>query len=269
MSRRSNSARPRRSPNATEPAAETTSRTRTIAAALALVAAGGLVIAAVVLTGGKDSDSGRTGDSTPVASDANAQFRELAKLARRDQQDPLALGSVNAPVVMIEYSDFQCSFCRLFTENTEPALIEKYVEAGALRIEWRNFPIFGAESADAARAAWAAGQQGKFWEFRKAVYDSTPKKNSGTLTPDKLAEFAELAGVPDMARFRADQSSDAARTALRTDTNEGFDLGITSTPAFLINGRPVLGAQQVEQFVAIIEAAQQSAMRDGGKDLGK
>ncbi|MFE7797531.1 DsbA family protein [Nocardia sp. NPDC057440] len=228
------------------------------------MAAGGLVIAAVVLTGGKNSDAGRGGDTTPVAAEGNAQ-RALAKLARRDQQDPMALGSANAPVVMIEYSDFQCSFCRLFTQNTEPALIEKYVGTGTLRIEWRNFPIFGTESDDAARAAWAAGQQGKFWEFRKAVYDSAPKKNSGALTPERLAEFAELAGVPDLARFRADQVSESARAALRIDATEGFDLGITSTPAFLINGRPVLGAQQVEQFIAIIEAARHS----GGEGLGK
>ncbi|MEV6427660.1 thioredoxin domain-containing protein [Nocardia sp. NPDC051463] len=263
MSRRNNSTRPRKA-SAEPPVRETRSRTRTIAAALALVVAGGLVIAAVVLTGGKDSDAGRGGDTTPVAAEGNEQFRALAKLARRDQHDPMALGSANAPVVMIEYSDFQCSFCRQFTQNTEPTLIEKYLDTGTLRIEWRNFPIFGTESEDAARAAWAAGQQGKFWEFRKAVYDSAPKKNTGALTPERLAGFAELAGVPDLARFRADQNSESARAALHTDANEGFDLGITATPAFLINGRPVLGAQQVEQFIALIEAA-----RHSGEGLGK
>ncbi len=68
------------------------------------------------------------------------------KLARRDAGDALAQGRADAPVVLIEYADFKCGYCGKFARDTEPALVKKYVDDGTLRIEWRNFPIFGAES---------------------------------------------------------------------------------------------------------------------------
>ncbi|MET9491805.1 DsbA family protein [Nocardia sp. NPDC006630] len=190
----------------------------------------------------------------------NPLYAELAKLARRDAHDPLALGRTDAPVVLIEYSDFQCSFCRTFGRTIEPQLISKYVEKGVLRIEWRNFPIFGQESENAARAAWAAAQQGRFWEFHNTLQAKAPeKKNTGALTPDHLAELAQEAGVANIAKFRADQQSPAAATAVRQDAGEAYSLGASSTPTFLINGRPILGAQPIEQFEAVIEAARAAA----------
>ncbi|MEV6070533.1 thioredoxin domain-containing protein [Nocardia sp. NPDC052001] len=228
------------------------SGTRKMFAGLALFAAACLLaIAGFQMLGGEKK-------STPEAAAAttNPMFAELAKLARRDAGDPLALGRADAPVVMIEYSDFQCSFCRTFGRTIEPKLIAKYVDQGVLRIEWRNFPIFGAESENAARAAWAAAQQGRFREFHDTVQANAPeKKNTGVLTPDRLAEFAEQAGVPDIAKFRADQDSPAATAAVQRDAAEAYSLGASSTPTFLVNGRPVLGAQPIEQFAAVIEAA--------------
>ncbi|WP_307817516.1 DsbA family protein [Nocardia acididurans] len=230
---------------------------RKVGAALMLLAAAGLLFIAVSrMSGSEPSD---TAAVTDPAKDA-----AWAKLARLDPNSPYALGSVDAPVVMIEYSDFQCSFCRKFAQDTEQALIGKYVDAGVLRIEWRNFPIFGEESKQAAAAGWAAGQQGRFWEFHNALYAAALPKNSGALTPDRLAEFAEQAGVPDIARFRADQASDAASKAVNTDLSEGYNLGVTSTPAFLINGRAVLGAQPTEFFLSVVESAKNEAARKAG-----
>lgn len=73
-------------------------------------------------------------------------YPELVKLARRGVGDPLAVGRADAPVVMVEYADFKCGYCGKFARDSEPALIKKYVEDGTLRIEWRNFPIFGNQS---------------------------------------------------------------------------------------------------------------------------
>ncbi|WP_067567037.1 DsbA family protein [Nocardia acidivorans] len=214
-----------------------------------------LAIAAFQLIGGNGKS-----ETEAAGARTNPLFAELAKLGRREANDPLALGKVDAPVVMVEYSDFQCSFCRTFGRTIEPKLISKYVEQGVLRIEWRNFPIFGQESENAARAAWAAAQQGRFWEFHHAVQTGAPeKKNTGALTPDRLADFAEQAGVPNMTRFRADQESPAAAAAVQRDAAEAYSLGASSTPTFLVNGRPVLGAQPIEQFSAVIDAAAKAA----------
>ncbi|MEV6769136.1 DsbA family protein [Nocardia sp. NPDC051030] len=260
MSRRVDSARPsKKSRTSKKPAPQPSSRLRKVLGVLALVAAGGLLLTAIIQMNSGNDIKSATGKE-PAATGQEATYRQLAKLARRSATDPTGLGKVDAPVVMIEYSDFQCPYCRKFGLTMEPDLIAKYVDTGVLRIEWRNFPIFGDESQTAARASWAAGQQGKFWEMHKALFENGPeKKNTGVFTPERMAEIARLAGVPDLNKFRADLDSDAANKALAADTNEGYNLGITSTPAFLINGRPVLGAQPLDQFEAMIEAAEQTA----------
>ncbi|MFH8932149.1 DsbA family protein [Streptomyces pristinaespiralis] len=186
---------------------------------------------------------------------------ELEKLARREAADPLAVGRADAPVVMIEYADFQCGYCGKFARDTEPELIEKYVEDGTLRIEWRNFPIFGEESEAAARAAWAAGRQGRFWEFHAAAYAEGAKEKG--FGEDRLQALAREAGVADPGRFAEDLDSDAARQAVRKDQEEAYGLGATSTPSFLINGRPIAGAQPMETFTEAVEAAKQAAEGNG------
>lgn len=234
-------------------------RSRMIVGILALAAAVALLSVAVVGLVNSGDGTG-TDDSAAATSDQGPVYPELAALARRHQADPMARGRADAPVVLIEYSDFQCPFCKQFARDTEPELIEEYVRAGVLRIEWRNMPVFGPESETAAAAGWAAAQQGKFWEFHDALYTNAPdRKNSGVFTEDHLAELAAGAGVADIARFRADLASPAAAQAVQTDLTEGLRIGVNSTPAFLINGRPMLGAQPITQFRAYVDAAARAA----------
>ncbi|WP_415947258.1 DsbA family protein [Streptomyces sp. KLOTTS4A1] len=188
----------------------------------------------------------------------------LEALARREGGDPLAVGEADAPVVLIEYADFRCSFCGKFARDTEPKLIEKYVADGTLRIEWRNFPIFGAESERAARAAWAAGQQGRFWEFHALAYAEDAKEKG--FGDERTTVLAKEAGVADLARFEKDRDGEAAEQALTKDREEGYGLGVSSTPSFLVNGRPIAGAQPLSAFEEAIEqaAAAKSAEAKGG-----
>ncbi|GAB4587364.1 DsbA family protein [Nocardia sp. IFM 10818] len=231
---------------------------RKIGGGLAVFAAVVLLVLAISqMAGKKDEDGAQAGKETSQSGDS-AMFQQLAALARRDAKDPMARGAVNAPVVMIEFSDFQCPYCKQFAQHTEPQLVQKYLDSGQLRIEWRNAAFFGAESELAARAAWAAGQQGKFWEMHDLLFANSPaKKNTGAYTDDSVTEWAGQAGVADLAKFRADLNSDAAKAALSADVNEAIGIGVNSTPAFLINGRPVLGARPVEQMMAVIEAGLQ------------
>ncbi|TJZ73388.1 hypothetical protein FCG67_24390 [Rhodococcus oryzae] len=259
MSNRSQSRARKSAPTPLRPG----SPARKIGAALALLAAVGLLFLAISQIGDR-TESERPDTAAATQSGESEMYRQLAAFARRDAADPMARGSVTAPVVMIEYSDFQCPFCRQFAQNTEPALIEKYVDSGQLRIEWRNLAIFGDESELAARAAWAAGQQGKFPEMHAIMFEHSPaKKNTGVYTADRLTEWAGQVGVADLTRFRADMDSDAARAAVTTDVDEAVGIGINSTPAFLINGRPVLGARPIEQMIAVIEAGLQDDTEAG------
>ncbi|MFD3331343.1 DsbA family protein [Streptomyces sp. NPDC058700] len=234
-----------------------------------VVIVSGVAVAAALLgfvsfTATKPPSPGASGSPAvaEVSVDPSAGvYPELEAYARRDASDRLAIGRADAPVVLIEYADFKCGYCGKFARDTEPVLIDRYVADGTLRIEWRNFPIFGEESEAVARASWAAGQQGRFWQFHKAAYAEGAKEKG--FGKDRLAALAEEAGVPDAARFAKDTDGPAARAAVREDQEQGYALGATSTPSFLVNGRPIAGAQPLETFTETIEAAARSAAAKG------
>ncbi|MEV7674138.1 thioredoxin domain-containing protein [Streptomyces sp. NPDC088752] len=230
-----------------------------------VVIVAGVAVAAALLgvvsyTATKPASPGASGSSAVAevsAGPAAGVYPELEAYARRDASDGLALGRADAPVVLIEYADFKCGYCGKFARDTEPVLVEKYVKNGTLRIEWRNFPIFGEESEAVARASWAAGRQGRFWEFHGAAYAEGAKEKG--FGKDRLAALAKEAGVPDAARFAKDTEGAAARAAVAEDQEQGYALGATSTPSFLVNGRPIAGAQPLETFTEAIEAAARTA----------
>ncbi|BAX99766.1 hypothetical protein MSTE_04472 [Mycobacteroides stephanolepidis] len=177
-------------------------------------------------------------------------------LARLHTNDPMALGPIDAPVVLVIYSDYRCPFCAKFSRDTEPQLVERYVNTGKLRIEWRDLPIFGTQSVQAAKAGRAAAEQGRFWEFNRAVYRHAPDRGHAELTDEVLLERAREAGVPDLARFQAAVAGDRLLPAVEQDIQEAVAIGAASTPVFVINDQPVVGAQPFDVFVSVIEQAQ-------------
>ncbi|MGW4232916.1 DsbA family protein [Streptomyces sp. NPDC004980] len=225
-----------------------------------VLAAGLLGFVSYRATAPDSPGSGSAVVSTTAEPDTD-MYAELAKLARRDSGDKLAQGRADAPVVLIEYADFKCGYCGTFARETEPELVEKYVKDGTLRIEWRNFPIFGKESEAAARASWAAGQQDRFWAFHRAAYAEGAKEKG--FGEDRLKELARQAGVKDLDRFVRDTGSRAAKEAVGKDQEQAYGIGATSTPSFLINGRPVAGAQPTAVFTQAVEAAAADAANVG------
>ena len=248
---------PKNSKNSKKPANTAAAKRRPL-----LIAAGVAVAAALLGTVSYTATRPEPrGDDSPQETAAGQQLddttAQLVKLARRDAKDPLAQGRADAPVVLIEDAAFKCGYCGKFARDTEPDLVKKYVDDGTLRIEWRNFPIFGAESQAAARASWAAGQQGRFWEFHRAAYAQGAKeKGFGAVRLDALAREA---GVRDLDRFRGDRDSKAAHAAVTKDQNEAYALGATSTPSFLVNGQPIAGAQPEATFEQAVETAKATA----------
>lgn len=225
---------------------------------LIVAAIAALALGVVLLQGGEEQEDSPTDAARATASAAPPESWE--QLVRRDADDPMALGEVDAPVVMVAYSEFQCPFCGKFARDTEPALVEKFVENGTLRIEWRDFPYLGAESTVAARGGRAAAAQDRFWEFEEAMYADQLPPNSGNLDEDYLVSVAEDIGL-DVDRFRDDLDSSEAEQAVQDDFAEGQAIGVTGTPAFIINGVPVIGAQPTEVFERTIEKAAEEAGR--------
>lgn len=212
--------------------------------------------AAVALMLAVASGGSGAGDESPatVTSSENAGSSQLTELARRKADDPMALGDVDAPVVMIEYSEFQCPFCGKYSRDTAPKLVEKYVDQGLLRIEFRDFPYLGDESDLAARAARAAAEQDSFWPFHERLFAEQPPPNSGRLDRERLSGIAKDLGL-DTDRFLKDMDSDEVAAAIERDRDEGMAIGVTGTPAFLINDRVLMGALPTEDFVETIDAA--------------
>ena len=129
--------------------------------------------------------------------------------------------------------------------------MQKYVEDGTLRLEWRDFPYLGQESVDAAVAARAAGEQGKFWEYHDLLYERQGTVPGG-FSEENLARFARELGL-DVERFESDVRSEELAAAVQEDFVGGQNEGIQGTPSFVVNGRVLVGAQPVEAYEQVIE----------------
>jgi protein-disulfide isomerase len=177
----------------------------------------------------------------------------LATLARRDAADTHAIGAVDAPVVMIEYSDLTCPYCGKFALETLPQIMSDYVDEGLVRLEWRDLPIFGEPSQNAALGGRAAGVEGKFWEYQDAFYRAGIPREE--VTREAVLEVAQSIGIEDLAAFEAAFENQELQQAIANDYQEGQHIGVQSTPTFLINGRPLMGAAPYEDFKAVIDLA--------------
>lgn len=156
-------------------------------------------------------------------------------------------GSLSAPVTMVEFSDFQCPFCRQFATETLPLIEEKYIRTGLVRLIYRDFAVQGPESQWAAEAAYCAQEQRAFWPYHDLLFARQVGHNSGAFTRENLKLFAAELGLE--ARLFA-ECLDSGRYAavVQAATQEGRSLGLQGTPTFFVNGRKVEGALPFEQW---------------------
>ncbi|WP_022918596.1 DsbA family protein [Ruania albidiflava] len=198
------------------------------------------------------ADSGEDSGEAPTAVD-NPDEPDLTMVERRDPDDPLAAGPVEAPVTLVVFSDYQCPFCASWNADTLPALLP-YVEAGDLRIEWRDVQVYGEDSERASRAAYAAAQQGEFSAYHDALFAGGETRSGSGLSEGSLVDLAAELGL-DVDQFTTDLGSEETTTAVEENAEVGYSLGVYNTPAFLIGGEPILGAQPTDVFVSAYEQA--------------
>ena len=238
-------------------------RDRVLLTVLAVVLA--VLVAAVIITrvgsddtapgaGPAPSAANRPGSSSVVPD--GKKWGPLGDLSRREATDGRALGRIDAPVVMVVFSDFRCGFCGEYERQIQPELVKKYVDPGVLRIEWRDDVQYGEQSGLAARAGWAATAQGRFWPFVEAVYANMPVTGHPDLTIDTLVGHAETAGVKDLKRFREEALSDEYDQDVKDDMKPVHKFGILGTPAFVIDGVPMIGVRPLSVFEGLIEDAE-------------
>lgn len=173
----------------------------------------------------------------------------------RPMVDFNAMGDKNAPVTIVEYSDFQCPYCANFSNQTEQQLVDAFVATGKVRFVYRSFGEFiGPESRRTAEAAYCAGDQGKFWEMHDIIFANQNGENAGNFNDRKIVAFAEKIGL-DMGQFNDCFNSNKYATQVTLDGADGQQAGVKATPSFTINGTLFEGAQPIGAFQTAIEAA--------------
>lgn len=156
-------------------------------------------------------------------------------------------GTEDAIVTMVEFADFQCGFCKRFNDMTIDPILEQY--AGRIRHVYRDYPVLGAASIDAAVAAQCAYAQDRFWEYHGLLFN-----NQTSLTRESYLAHAETLGL-DVATFTTCYDDQETRSDVISDYSVAENLGVTGTPTFFINGKILVGAQPLQTFQLQIESA--------------
>ena len=206
-----------------------------------IVLAGVIIAGAIMFTRRSDSIApsqklAQAGDAVPVAADMKAV----------ESSGP-ALGKPDAPVVVVEFADFQCPFCGRFYQGTAKDLIEKYVKTGKVKFVYHDFAFLGNESNWAAQAARCAGDQGKFWQYHDYLFEHQNGENEGVFSKDHLKSFA-LEIALNAGDFNTCLDSGKHAQEVLNDTEAGRKLGVTGTPTSFVNGKIVQGAVPFSQF---------------------
>lgn len=170
------------------------------------------------------------------------------------------LGKQDAAVTLVEFSDYQCPFCRQFFENTLPALKKEYVDTGKARYVFRDFPLdsIHPNARKAAEAAHCAGEQGMYWKMHDTLF-----QNQQALQVDQLTAYAELLKL-DVNAFQRCVENGTYASKVQKDFDEGVMAGIQGTPGFFvgrtrgdgsIQGLLIRGARPLNEFRQEIERA--------------
>jgi protein-disulfide isomerase len=199
-------------------------RRRRLTRLAAVLAAAAVVVAGLIVVSG-------SGDGTAQQTRGVSESR--AMLAGIPQKG-LMLGNPKAPVRVVEFADLQCPFCRDYSVNVMPRLVEDYVRTGKVRMEFRALAFIGPDSVRAARVVEAAGRQNKLWNLADLVYFNQGRENSGYATDAFLRRLAGAVPGLDVGRVFAER--DGAAVSAQLNAADGLAAGsaVNETPTFLV-----------------------------------
>ena len=174
--------------------------------------------------------------------------------------DPM-LGDIDAPLSIIEFSNFQCNFCARFYTDTLPLLKTQYIDTGKVNLIYRDFPIskIYSNSMSAALAAECANEQGKFWEYHDMLLENQDiwKQNEADLV---ISTFKQFATTLNLEQEKFDSCLDSGKYAneIKSDIDDGYNYAVTGTPTFFIGNEKIgysslFGTQSFSDFQTIID----------------
>ncbi len=189
----------------------------------------------------------------------------------RPHADANSMGDPNAPIKIVEFSDFQCPYCERFYTETEASLVESYISTGKVFFtyrstgNWVSGNIGGGmtESEDAAKAAYCAGDQNKYWEMHDALFGNVRGEDAGSFTDRRLSAIAKKAGL-DVNLFDECYASNKYQDQVDQDGKDALAAGVNGTPSFIMTytnasgevvSELIEGAQPFSVFQEKIDAA--------------
>ncbi len=192
-----------------------------------LIVAIAVVLAAAAISSGGGSANAASGGAVKKAAFSATLFAGIP-------QRGTVLGRAGAPVRLVEFADLQCPYCDEYALQALPTLVRDYVRTGMVSMRFENLSFIGPDSVAAGRAAAAAAEQDKLWNFVDLMYLNQGEENTGYVTPSYLRRLFEAVPSLDLpAAVRASQTP-SADAALTHATNFASEVGIDSTPSFLI-----------------------------------
>tara|TARA_B110000438_G_scaffold62915_1_gene63452 strand:- start:120 stop:761 length:642 start_codon:yes stop_codon:yes gene_type:complete len=186
---------------------------------------------------------------TSTMNDDNSNTLTISKLS--ENGSPI-MGDPNAPITILEWGDYQCTFCFKFHQNTLSIINEEFVKTGKVKIIFKDFPLNGPDSKLAAEASYCAHDQDKYWEYHDQLYKNWAGERTGWITREALSKFAESINL-DIVKFNKCLNENKYENKINSMYEFGNEIGIDATPSFLVfNNEKIIkirGNQPLEVFL--------------------
>ena len=194
----------------------------------------GIIAGLIVVAGTADNDS---------------NILTISKLT--DNGSPI-MGDPDAPITILEFGDYQCTFCYKFHQDTLDIINEEFIKTGKVKVIFKDFPLNGLDSKLAAESSYCAHDQGKYWEYHDQLYENWAGERTGWITREALSEFAKSINL-DTAEFNKCLNESKHENKINSIYEFGKQIGIDATPSFLVfNDEKIIkirGNQPLEVFL--------------------
>ena len=206
----------------------------------------GLIIGGAILISGEPS----THEDPIEEGQEQVESEEEISMDQIELEGYPSLGDPEAPVVVVEYSDYACPFCGRFFEETLPDIKENYIDTGQVRFVYKDLVVVGGDKA--AEAAHCAGEQDAYWDYHDLLFQNLEQDRGSWDDPNVHAGYSEGIGLDSQELIECFEEGRYAEKVQRS-TQEAVGFDITGTPGFVINGEVISGAQPYRVFEEVIE----------------
>ena len=189
---------------------------------------------------------------TVVTISTNDNDSTALTISKLSENGSPIIGDPNAPITILEFGDYQCTFCYKFHQNTLDVINDEFIKTGKLKVIYKDFPLNGPDSKLAAEASYCAHDQDKYWKYHDQLYENWAGERTGWITRESLSEFAESINL-EIVEFNKCLDENKYENKINSIYEFGNEIGIDATPSFLVfNDEKIIkirGNQPLEVFL--------------------